>query len=70
MDDGFEVRRNRDGSIDIAYYAARARRLRAQAMVGLVCSMRRRALIAGCELQILYASQTAGLRRALCRDHL
>src|SRR5882724_8872457 len=50
MDDGFEVRRNRDGSVDIAFYVARARRLRAQAIVGLFRSIRCNALIAGRKL--------------------
>ena len=71
MDDGFEVRRNRDGSVDIAFYVARARRLRAQAIVGLFRSIRCNALIAGRKLRIWCASQmVVGLRRASSKCHL
>jgi hypothetical protein len=58
MDDGFEVRRRRDGSIDIAFHVARARRLRAQANVELLRSIWRNALIALRDLRRCCASQT------------
>ncbi len=46
MDNGHEVRRNEDGSIDIAFYAAYARRLRRQARSGALCSLWHRGSVA------------------------
>ena len=65
MVDGFEVRRTDDGSVDIAFYVARARQLRAQANVELFRSMRRGMLIVLCHLRRWLTSQmTVGRRRA------
>jgi len=65
MVDGFEVRRTDDGSVDIAFYVARARQLRAQANVELFRSMRRGMLIVFCHLRRWLTSQmTVGRRRA------
>jgi hypothetical protein len=60
MDDGLQVRRIGDGSIDIAFYVARARRLRAQANVELFRSMRRCVGIALGRLRTWLRSRTAG----------
>jgi hypothetical protein len=73
MDDGVEIRRRRDGSIDIAFYVARARRLRAQANAELLRSMWRNAPIFLRELRRCGTSQTMVplgrvLSKRLCRQ--